>query len=82
MPKEAFYTWSGPAQHRLIFELRWAKETDVDPAKAVLYFPPLPEETPDGVFEMIGNGGDVTELDRLITVLKRARRALLGDVSE
>jgi hypothetical protein len=78
MPKEAFYTWSGPEPHRKIFEIRWAKETDVDPAKTVIYLPPPPEDSPDGVFEMIGNGGDVTELDRLIAALKRAKRAMLG----
>jgi hypothetical protein len=79
MPKEAFYTWSGGLPHRKIFELRWAKETDVDPAKTVVYLPPLPAETPDGVFEMIGNCGDVTEIDRLIAALKRAKRTMLGD---
>jgi hypothetical protein len=62
----------------VIFELRWAKETDVDPAKTVVYLPPLPVETPDGVYEMIGNGGDTTEIDRLIAALKRAKRAMLG----
>lgn len=78
MPKEAFYTWSGSLPHRKIFELRWAKETDVDPAKTAVYLPPLPEETPDGVLEMIGNSGDTTEIDRLIAALKRAKRAMLG----
>ncbi len=77
MPKETFKDWK--TGERTLFELRWAKKNDVSPGQLVMYFPPPPRETPDGVFEMIGNDGDVTEIDRLIAALKRAKRSLTGE---
>lgn len=74
MPKETFKDWK--TGERTLFELRWAKQDDVDPARTVVYLPP---QHADGVVEMIGNGGDTSEIDRLIAALKRAKRAMVGD---